>query len=439
MKVGAGRKLTLDEQELIKKRDELNILLKQFAQREQIIAKLRGKVHNFRKIYAQLLAPLIEELDALKRIYAEILAGQNLNKAEQARPGEGHGHHANEEELEGIEEDFDWTTNTGPANNIKELYRRVAKTIHPDLSTDDEERKWRQKLMAEANNAYAQEDGESLEAILREWENSPKSFRSGGASAELGLVLHKIFLVKEKIRTVEGELVRLKDSDIYRLMARVERARFEGIDLLAEMAAKMNKDIVLARRKLKELSLSPGTGSDQTLRTVSFPSSYSIGMLFVRKRSSISFLDWQPYGEAIGKVAVPDDKSLRLDVREGFAGALSPLHKLDADDLQALFLRGTKDSELHNLRGLTGLRELYLSGKGVTDKGLVNLRVLNNLLRLYLYETVVTDSGVELLNGMSGLQSLTFSDTIVTEAGLNRLRKTMPSCRIIILQNRGKG
>jgi len=40
----------------------------------------------------------------------------------------------------------------------------------PGLFRDDEERKRRQKLMAEANRAYAEEDRVTLQAILEEWE-----------------------------------------------------------------------------------------------------------------------------------------------------------------------------------------------------------------------------------------------------------------------------
>jgi predicted nucleic acid-binding Zn-ribbon protein len=444
MTATARKKTLQEEKELEKMREELATLKKRLVQRERALARLQGEVADFKKIYAESLAPRIKEFDTLKRRLSGVRVEDQMTDPAGTRSGERFSFNSDEEAEQDETGQVSDRTESGLVPNIKELYRKVAKSIHPDLSTDEEERKWRQKLMAEANNAYAREDGESLQAILRQWEISPESCKSRRISAELMHISHRIFSVREKLRALEDEIESLMNSDIYRLMTRIEEARYEGIDLLAEMESKIDEDIALARKELHETSggnrwrNAHGNSSSIPVRTILFPVDLCIGMLFIRKSSSDSFLDWRHYCEAAGRVTIPTGKSLRLDVPEGFAGALSPLQMLHANDLQALFLHGTKDSELFNLRGLTGLTELYLSGRGVTDAGLANLRRLKALNRLYIYETLVTDTGVETLNELPGLRYLTLSGSRVTQTGLNKLGKALPACRIIMLQNRGK-
>ena len=62
-----------------------------------------------------------------------------------------------------------------PSENLRKVYREVAKRIHPDLATDDSERQRRHELMTEASGAYEEGDEARLEAILRDWESSPES------------------------------------------------------------------------------------------------------------------------------------------------------------------------------------------------------------------------------------------------------------------------
>ena len=48
---------------------------------------------------------------------------------------------------------------------------------------------------------------------------------------------------------------------------------------------------------------------------------------------------------------------------------------------------------MEHLKGLTRLKQLYLTGTQVTDAGLVHLKGLNNLSVLTLSGTQVTDEG----------------------------------------------
>jgi hypothetical protein len=54
--------------------------------------------------------------------------------------------------------------------NLKKLYRRVAKRIHSELASSETERERRHDLMAKLNQAYYGLDEETIRFILVEWE-----------------------------------------------------------------------------------------------------------------------------------------------------------------------------------------------------------------------------------------------------------------------------
>jgi len=104
-----------------------------------------------------------------------------------------------------------------PSENLKKLYRDVAKRIHPDLAIDEKERARRQQLMADANCAYEEGDEAKLWAILAEWESSPEAFEGEGTAEELIRVIRKIAQVEKRLRVIETEIAQLEKSELYQL------------------------------------------------------------------------------------------------------------------------------------------------------------------------------------------------------------------------------
>lgn len=447
----AGYRQTSPPEELERRRREFHALERRLARLEHDLEDLREDVREFEKLYETRMADRLSELDTLRRELArartEASGGgtREAGESERRRYGLGDG----EPEKEEVPRVRTGTVGATRGGGIRDLYRKVAKAIHPDLAGEEAERKRRQKLMAEANRAYAEEDRVTLEAILEEWEADPEAAVAVGTAGELALVTRRIARVVERIRAVEVEIARLRDTELYRLIQRVEEAKRRGRDFIAEMAAKLDADILAACRMLNALGRPQCPGetdaapaeppSSGSFRTVRFPSDRSLGTLFVRERNSGSFLDWKRLGEAAGEVAVPAGKALRLDVREGETASLDLLGGLGADDLQACFLYGVGDADLTHLLRLSGIEELYLSGDGVTGEGLVHLLEMKNLERLYLYDTGVTDAGLASLKYLPRLRSLTLSNAPVSEGGLDRLRLALPSCRVVILKSGKRG
>ncbi|RNC69204.1 MAG: hypothetical protein ED859_08285 [Desulfuromonadales bacterium] len=451
MNTGHKRTPSAEELELERKRREFLALERRLARLEHDLEDLRDEIRDFEGIYAAKMAGRLAELDQLKRemARAQAEAARDAEQQDGTTERRRYGLRDEEPEPEEIPRVKAGTVEAGKSEGIRDVYRRVAKAIHPDLAGSEEDRKRRQKLMAEANRAYAEEDRVTLQAIMEEWEVSPEAALAVGTTGELALVTRRIARLVERIRSVELEMARLRNSEIYRLIQRVQDAKWRGHDMITEMAAKLDADILAACRRLNELGRSrktvepdvaqPATPPPGAFRVVRFPANRPLGTLFVRDRKSGSFLDWKRFGEAAGDVALPAGKGLRLDVREGGASDLDLLGTLGADDLQACFLYGVADDDLTHILRLKGIEELYLSGGDVTNEGLLHLLELKNLERLYLYDTQITDAGLACLKYLPRLRSLTLSNAPVTEGGLMRLKLALPACRVVILQSGKRG
>lgn len=107
--------------------------------------------------------------------------------------------------------------------------------------------------MTEANRAYEEGDEARLKAILRDWESSPESVKGEGAGAELVRVIRKIAQIEDRLTAIDAEIARLEESDLYHLKNQVDQAEEEGRDLLAEMAAQVDEQVVEARGRLRSI------------------------------------------------------------------------------------------------------------------------------------------------------------------------------------------
>ena len=95
-----------------------------------------------------------------------------------------------------------------------------------------------------------------------------------------------------------------------------------------------------------------------------------------------------------------------------------------------LDLTKATDSDLKDLKELTGLKALNLWGTQITDAGLKELKELKGLQQLYLVGTKITDAGLKELKGLEGLQVLWLDHTQITDAGLKDLKQALPKARI---------
>jgi len=197
-------------------------------------------------------------------------------------------------------------------------------------------------------------------------------------------------------------------------------------------------------------------------RVIHFPPDRSMGKLLMKDIG-----DWEYLSKARGAVFVPAGKRLALCVSQEGWQDLSPLSKLDPNDLHWLrFWRSswdpnakvTKagDSCMPHIAHLTGLKELDLGDTYVTAKGLryigkmqslgyLNLPMgiknsglgivvsrLKSLKKLRYNGKSLTNRGLSLLAKLPSLEELEFGVTKFDDKGLAHLAK-LPSLRDLTL------
>jgi hypothetical protein len=249
MRAETLRHVSPEEEELTKKREELALLQAELADRELYLTNLRVEISAFERRYLRQVGALYAELDEWNAKIAELVAEDERTEearsaATQARTQAAESHSAVQGEAA---EASDFT----PSAKLKSLYREVAKRVHPDLATDEADRRNREKFMKEANRAYEQGDVDEMRKILDEYESSPETVTGAGVAADLVRVIRQIKQIRSRLAQIELEIASLVDSDIAQLKAKVDAAKGEGSELLTEMAADVRRRIDVVRRRFE--------------------------------------------------------------------------------------------------------------------------------------------------------------------------------------------
>lgn len=120
--------------------------------------------------------------------------------------------------------------------------------------------------------------------------------------------------------------------------------------------------------------------------------------------------------------------------------ATSALKKLGATfqqepDLGGLFIdfgliRGEfPNDKLKQLHAIPDIAVVRLP-EGVTDAGLANLKGLSSLKSLAITGNNISDAGLEHLSGLTTLESVVIWSNKVTDAGVERLKQGLPKCKV---------
>jgi hypothetical protein len=223
------------------------------AQQRADVAEARAALEMFRISYRQQVGLLHEELDELELQIAEIELGELTRRLDEAtaQPGDPSQAGAATEPL------ARFTTDA-----VRRLFREVAKSIHPDLSHDEEARARRHALMVQANRAYALGDEEQLRSILQAWETSPDAVQGIDEDAMRLRLVRRTAQIEEELARLAGERDELHGTALWRLKTMVDEAGEQGRDLVGEMVRRLQRDILIARNRLDALTWSPTTLDD---------------------------------------------------------------------------------------------------------------------------------------------------------------------------------
>jgi DnaJ-domain-containing protein 1 len=215
--------LSPEAEELEVKSKELSMLEADLVQGELDLATMHLQLQNFEREYQQVIGVRYSDLEYVENQITEYMAYLESNR------------------------DFQ------PSEDIKKIYRQVAKLIHPDLTTDSTEKIARQQLMSEANEAYEDGDIEKLKAILRSWESRPEAVQGEGIASELIRTIRKIAQCRERLRGIRQEVEGIEQTELYQLQLTVIAEKQKGTDLLVKMADELDEQIGNAQAELAKI------------------------------------------------------------------------------------------------------------------------------------------------------------------------------------------
>jgi hypothetical protein len=237
--------------ELERKLSALEALEAELVDRELELQSLRAELSAFERQYLQIVGTRFAELDELEAEIARIQAARQPANTDLKARSQAATERAQQSKKATLASSPDLPPEFHPSSELKRLYREVARQIHPDLASSSAERERRGRLMAEANEAYKAGDENRLRQILLEWKASPESVEGEGAGAELVRVIRKIAQVEGRLLAIDQERERLERSELGRLLHQVAEARQAERDLLAQMAQRLDSEIMVARQRLQ--------------------------------------------------------------------------------------------------------------------------------------------------------------------------------------------
>lgn len=219
-----------EEKELEHKKAVLSELKDSLANRELELATLKAELLSFQHIYFEAVGQLISELDELEAQIAEAIAKKTPKAKTSAKSASSTRARARESARAFKEESENplHKRKFVPTEDLKQMFREVAKKIHPDLASDETDRTIREELMKRANEAYQEGDYEKLQSILDEYEARPESIEGNSIGAELIRVIRDIDSIDKRINAIANEIDDIMKSELCLLKKKLDDAKMEN-------------------------------------------------------------------------------------------------------------------------------------------------------------------------------------------------------------------
>jgi hypothetical protein len=243
-------------EELQNKRNELLDLEQALVERELEFSTIKSEIHIFEKQYQQTVGIKHQELDEVRAQVMELAvqfyprSDEFRNKAknarDQAKKSAG--------EYQEIEENSEPEHKFMPSEELKKLFRDVAKKIHPDLAGDESEQERCHLLMAKLNHAYQCMDEDAIQSVLLDWESGQPEKEELSVGAQLVRLLKKISRGKKRLQKILRDQEELELSEMYILMQKSEGLKATGVDLLEQLTGQVEEKILKAKSRIRDLA-----------------------------------------------------------------------------------------------------------------------------------------------------------------------------------------
>lgn len=241
--------------------EELSFSQERVAQLEFELADTRADLLRFERTYEDRLGPLESRV-------AELQADLEQARIKAARRAQWGDRLDEEDQPVDVLEQFrrTWTPREKPTapppepevdeaskEQMKTIFRALAKRFHPDLVTDLKIKLWRQDIMAQINEAYAAQDMVALQKFS-DRPDRPEETVEKTREEQIADLNKEIRRLDQVIRDLERTLKELINSHTVKLMLEVSIASQQGLDLLQEMAEALKREISQMEAELASLT-----------------------------------------------------------------------------------------------------------------------------------------------------------------------------------------
>ena len=252
------RQKSPEEEELEAKQKVLSELEEEMASLQLELSTLESELQVFNAMYLNRFGEKFLLLDELKSKISAALAAlhpEDQEKIREAQEAAQRAQETAEEVKDYVRPDFE-EEKFVPSAELKALFHKVAKAVHPDLAVDEEDRKRRQQFMIEANKAYKSGDADRLQQILDAAEMSKPLEEGEDIGVKLIRVIRLISSVRNRMDAMKKDIDAVRSSDAYLLRADYEEQGDSPFDAIEKNLDHEIKELEDTLRSLEEQSQS---------------------------------------------------------------------------------------------------------------------------------------------------------------------------------------
>lgn len=245
-----------EQEEIDSKKVQFDQLETEYSTWQLEYTTLSEEIASFRNRYYLRVGGMYARLDALRARVRDLLAALDPSDElakEEARKAKEKAK-ATSEEAAGVEEEG--STAFEPSEELRALYRRAAKLIHPDRARDEQDRDLRNCLFAEVNQAYKAGNADRIAEIIEHYQAQLNIPENDDIGVRLIRLIKMIAKTKLRINDLKRDITTLRSSDMFKLKIEVEEGESTGSDPLGQLAERLHAAILTEQAQLTALEQS---------------------------------------------------------------------------------------------------------------------------------------------------------------------------------------
>jgi hypothetical protein len=240
-----------EEKELVRLEADQAELKEQVISAELALETIKTETARFQHRYYQSVGLLYAELDQIEAQIANI----RVERAPHDTTLKAHARAAEQQARQSAEEAGLGEAQPKPPPvieaGLKMAYRQAVKLMHPDLAITERERQRRTELMALVNLAYERGDKKAIDNLIEDFGHDPETIVGEDIGSRIVKVIRRIAQLRCRLGEVQQEIEVHKQTEIFKLRDRIEKAEAIGDDPLGDLAQKLMKEISERKIRLK--------------------------------------------------------------------------------------------------------------------------------------------------------------------------------------------